>query len=119
MNKYNNEKMNYDGKKFDSKKEMQRYMELKLLEKAGLISDLKCQVPFELIPTQREPGKVVHRGGVDSGRVLEYPVKYIADFTYKQGGKTVVEDTKGVRTPDYIIKRKLMLWVHGIRILEI
>ena len=88
---------------FDSKREANRYAELKLLERAGEISDLKLQVPFELIPKQ--PG--------------ERSVKYIADFVYLEGGKSVVEDVKGKKTRDYIIKRKLMLWRHGITIKEV
>ena len=108
MAKYGNRKIIRDGIEFDSIKECQRYCELKLMQRAGVISDLQLQVPFELIPTQRIDGKVVERA-----------VNYIADFVYKQDGQTVVEDTKGMRTKDYIIKRKLMLWVHGIRIREV
>lgn len=77
------------------------------MERAGLIQDLKRQVQFELIPSQKEDGKVVER-----------PVVYKADFTYYQDGKYIVEDAKGYRTPEYKIKRKLMLYVHGIRVKE-
>lgn len=108
MPKYGNRKIIRDGIEFDSIKECQRYCELKLLQRAGVISDLKMQVPFELIPAQRIDGKVVERA-----------VNYIADFVYQQDGKEVVEDTKGFKTKDYILKRKLMLWVHGIRIREV
>lgn len=108
MTKYGNRKVIRDGIEFDSIKECQRYCELKLMQRAGVISDLQMQVPFELIPTQRIDGKVVER-----------PVTYIADFVYKQDGQKVVEDTKGYKTPEYIIKRKLMLYVRGIRIREI
>lgn len=108
MAKYGNRKVIYDGIEFDSIKECQRYCELKLMQRAGVISDLQMQVPFELIPTQRIDGKVVERA-----------VNYIADFVYKQDGQKVVEDTKGFRTEKYIIKRKLMLYIHGIRIREI
>ena len=95
---------------FDSKKEFQRYHELKMLEKAGLINDLKRQVPFQLIPSQAE-----------NGRVVERAVKYIADFTYYENGELVVEDVKSpaTRTDVYKIKRKLMLYVHGVHIREI
>lgn len=106
--KYHSKKTEVDGIKFDSKKEAERYYELRLLEIAGAISDLKMQVKFELIPSQRINGKSVER-----------PCTYVADFVYKENGKTIVEDTKGFRTKDYIIKRKLMLWVHGIKIVEI
>ena len=93
---------------FDSVKEYRRFCELRLLERAGAITELERQVKFELIPSQRIAGKVVERA-----------CAYIADFVYMENGKKVVEDTKGFRTPDYIIKRKLMLWVHGIRIKEV
>lgn len=108
MAKYGNRKVIRDGIEFDSVKECQRYCELKLMQRAGLISDLQMQVSFELIPSQRIAGKVVERA-----------CSYVADFVYQQDGQKVVEDTKGFKTPEYIIKRKLMLWVHGIRIREI
>lgn len=108
MAKYGNRKIIRDGIEFDSIKECQRYCELKLMQRAGVISDLQMQVSFELIPTQRIDGKVVERA-----------VNYIADFVYKQDGQTVVEDTKGYKTPEYIIKRKLMLYIHNIRIVEV
>lgn len=78
-----------------------------LLERAGVIADLKRQVKFELIPSQRVDGKVVER-----------PCTYVADFVYQEGGKTVVEDVKGYKTPDYRIKKKLLLYIHGIQIRE-
>ena len=117
--KYGNKKVGYNGENFDSLKEYRRFCELSLLEKAGEITDLKRQVKFELIPAQYEPSTIGARGGVKRGKLLEREVSYIADFVYTQYGKQVVEDTKGFRTADYIIKRKLMLWVHGIRINEI
>lgn len=91
-----------------------------LLERAGEIKDLKRQVKFELIPSQREPDTIGKRGGVHKGKVIENAVNYIADFVYTdcRSGVQVVEDSKGMRTKDYIIKRKLMLYRHGIRILE-
>lgn len=106
--KYHSRKITVDGKVFDSKKEYLRFCDLSLLERAGEITDLQRQVKFELIPSQRIDGKVVER-----------PCTYVADFVYKQAGEKIVEDTKGFRTTDYIIKRKLMLWVHGIRIREV
>lgn len=117
--KYHSKKITINGITFDSRKEAKRYQELLLLERAGAISDLKRQVEFELIPAQREPDRVGVRGGITKGKTIEHAVKYIADFTYTEGGKTVVEDTKGFRTPDYIIKRKLMLYLRGIRIKEV
>lgn len=107
--KYHNKKITRDGEDFDSIKEYRRFCELALLEKAGQVKDLKRQVKFELIPSQRIDGKVVER-----------PCSYVADFVYEnEKGRVVVEDTKGMKTKDYIIKRKLMLWVHGIRIQEV
>lgn len=108
MPKYRNKKVIHDGIKFDSKKEAIRYSQLKMFEKAGLISNLQLQKEFVLIPAQKIDGKVVERA-----------CKYKADFVYIEDGKMVVEDTKGFKTPEYIIKRKLMLFVHGIQIKEI
>lgn len=117
--KYGSKKVKYDGHLFDSKKEMHRYIELKQLQQIGVISDLELQKPFELIPVQREPSTLTKRGKEKKGKVIEKSIKYVADFVYKKDGELVVEDTKGVRTKDYIIKRKLMLYIHGIRIKEI
>lgn len=119
--KYKNHKTVIDGITFDSKKEAHRYQELKLAEQAGAIADLQRQVRFELIPVQREPDSRGSRGGVIKGKVIERKVEYVADFVYTdiETGETVVEDTKGIRTKDFIIKRKLMLYMHGIRVREI
>lgn len=108
--KYNNQKITVDGQKFDSKKEASRYRELRLLEKAGEIKDLRTQVKFKLIPAQRDEA---------TGKVIERECSYKADFVYEEDGKTVVEDVKGFLTKEYIIKRKLMLWRYGIRIREV
>lgn len=101
--KYGNKKLTApDGQKFDSVKEYHRWGCLRLLERAGAISNLRRQVKYELIPPQAG----------------ERACTYIADFTYMEGGKLVVEDVKGMKTDVYKIKRKLMLWVHGIKIRE-
>ena len=126
-NKYHSRKITREGMTFDSLKEYKRYRELRLLEKAGEITDLKRQVEFELIPAQFEEvqtGEIYKRGErkgePKTKRVcLEQSVKYIADFTYTENGKQVVEDTKGFRTTDYILKRKMMLYLKGIKINEI
>lgn len=110
MSKYNNKKITVNGQVFDSKKEANRYKELLLLEKAGAIKDLRMQVKFTLIPAQRDEA---------TGKVIERECSYKADFVYSEGEKTVVEDVKGFRTKEYIIKRKLMLWRYGIRIREV
>lgn len=103
-----------------SKKEHYRAAELKIMQRAGLISDLREQVSYELIPTQYgECGK--NFSGRPTRILLERACRYVADFVYTDcaTGQTIVEDTKGVRTKEYIIKRKLMLHVHNIRIKEI
>ena len=106
--KYRNKRIVVDGETFDSKREAQRWYELKLLRRAGVVTDLQRQVPFVLIPEQKVAGKTVER-----------PVKYVADFVYKRNGEMIIEDAKGVRTKEYVIKRKLMLYVHGIRVQEV
>ena len=99
---------------FSSEKEAGRFRELELLQRAGEINGLRCQVPYELIPSQtRADGK------------REQPVRYIADFVYHDGCKTVVEDVKGYTDPKsaayrlFTVKRKLMLYIHGITIREV
>ena len=119
QSKYRNTKTIVDGITFDSRKEASRYRELKLLLEAGSISNLRCQEKFVLIPVQREPDIIGVRGGVKKGKVIEKECSYLADFVYEEDGQTVVEDTKGFRTKDYIIKRKLMLYFYGIKIKEI
>jgi hypothetical protein len=110
MSKYGNKIVkDFDGEVFDSVKERNRWYELKLLERAKEITNLRRQQKFILIPSQRIDGKVVER-----------ECSYVADFTYHdRNGKFHVEDTKGFRTKDYIIKRKLMLYIHKLKIEEI
>lgn len=122
--KYNSQKVEYEGEWYASQKELDRWLQLKLLERTGKITDLKKQVPFLLIPAQYEPSTEVYtrgkkEGQPKQGKCIEQSVVYNADFVYIENGKQVVEDTKGMRTKDYIIKRKLMLYVHGIRIAEL
>ena len=105
--KYHARKVSVDGITFDSKKEARRWSELKLMESAGIITDLQRQVTFQLLPSQKGEGRT------------ERPAKYVADFVYQENGKTVVEDTKGMKTRDYILKRKLVLWLYGICIREV
>lgn len=106
--KYHSRKQTIDGYVFASKREAQRYSELKMLEKAGEISNLELQKRFELIPSQRIDGKVVER-----------PCYYVCDFAYCEGGKQVIEDAKGMKTEVYKIKKKLMLYKYGIAIKEV
>lgn len=118
-NKYQAQKCEFNGEKFDSRKELQRWLELRLLERNGEIKDLRRQVKFVLIPTQREQDKIGVRGGVVKGKTIEQECSYFADYTYYQNGEFVVEDCKGVKTEVYKIKKKLMLYVHGIKIKEV
>ena len=122
MPKYRNKKTIVEGLVFDSKKEANRYRELSVLWRAGVISDLELQKEFELVPAQYETFPRYGKNGQrlkDGIHCIEKPVKYKADFVYKENGSVIVEDTKGVKTKDYIIKRKLMLHVHGIKIKEV
>ena len=126
MNKYGNKKVVVNGIAFDSKREAMRYQDLNFLEMCGAIKDLKRQVVFELIPAQREKSTKVYKKGRKKGqpiegKIIEKAVTYIADFTYIDSvtGKMVVEDAKGMRTRDYILKRKMLLYFHGIRIREV
>ena len=111
MSKYGNQKTTLDGITFDSRKEANRWAELKLLERAGKITFLQRQVSFVLVPKQ-----------VRDGKMIERPVVYKADFAYKdETGRDVVEDvkSKATKTQVYILKRKLMLWEYGIEVREV
>lgn len=120
-NKYNSCSIEYNGIKFDSQRELSRWLALVKLYNEGIISNLERQVKYVLIPAQYGPSTIGKRGGVKKGKLLERECSYVADFVYtvNESGLTVVEDTKGFRTKDYIIKRKLMLFVYGIKIKEI
>jgi len=110
--KYGNRKITVSGEgTFDSKKEYDRWCELLLLERTGRISCLQRQKKFEIIPAQRSA----------DGKLLEQAAHYTADFSYGQDGVIVVEDVKSTptKTRDYVLRRKLMLQIHGIRIREI
>jgi hypothetical protein len=108
--KYGNRKTTLNGVEFDSHKEAQRYAQLRLLERAGRITNLRCQVKYILIPAQRD----------EKGKLLERECSYVADFVYFDLtlGREVVEDAKGYRTDAYKLKKKMMLWFHGIQITE-
>lgn len=124
MSKYGNIKTTTsDGITHDSKKEATRWCELKLLERAGKICDLNRQVKYLLIPEQYVYYERFGKNGrrlKDGMKLLEKECVYIADFVYTdtETDTVIVEDVKGKKTKDYIIKRKLMLWIHGIRIKE-
>lgn len=124
--KYLAKKVTVDGIEFDSQKEANRYVELKILEKAGEIQNLQMQVPYILLPTQYETvteyTPKTHKPKIVQ-KVVEKQVKYKADFVYEENGKTIVEDVKGYRDGQayalFTLKRKLMLKEHGIKIREI
>lgn len=124
--KYNASKTVIDGITFDSRKEANRYCELKLLERGNVIRDLRLQVEFELLPNQYATEKRYGKNGKplkDKKVLLERRVVYRADFVYilNETNETVVEDAKSeiTRTPVYLIKRKLMLYRYGVRIKEV
>lgn len=122
MSKYHSRKVTVDGITYDSMKEYRRFKELSLLERAGAIQNLQRQVKYVLIPAQRAfTNEIDKKGNFKKGKLLERECSYIADFVYvdMQTGRLTVEDTKGFRTKDYIIKRKLMLWVYGIQVREV
>ena len=123
MAKYKNKKILVNGIQFDSKKEARRHIVLLDMQERGLISNLQTQVKFVLIPSQYETYERYGKKGKqlkDGKKLVERECAYIADFVYTdKEGKTVVEDTKGFKTKDYTIKRKLLLYTHGIRIKEV
>ena len=102
--KYHNKKVTVDGITFDSIKEANRWQELKLMERAGEIVGLNRQVRIEIIPKTK----------------LYRACFYVCDYVYfdKREGKTVYEDSKGMKTKEYLLKRKLLYWRHGIEIRE-
>lgn len=110
MNKYNAKKTIVDGIKFDSRKEAKRYIELKEMEKKGLIKGLQLQVPFELIPSFTIM--------IDGKQKKRRNMKYIADFVYCEDNKKVVEDVKGRRTDVYKLKKKLFEYTYHMTIKE-
>ena len=122
QNKYYNKKCTVNGIIFDSRKEARRYQELLLLQRAGVIKSLQRQVKYVLIPAQYESFERYGKNGQEltpGKKLIERECAYVADFVYVEDGKTVIEDTKGMKTKDYIIKRKLMLYTHGSRIREV
>lgn len=125
VSKYHAKKTIVDGIEFASKKEANRYSELKILERAGKIKNLQMQVPFLLIPAQYEEEKIItERGkGKVQKKLIERKTVYKADFVYTKNGEIVVEDVKGYRQAGayntFVIKRKLMLERYGIHIVEV
>ena len=123
--KYNATKCVVDGIQFDSRKEANYYCELKLLLRAGEISNLELQKKFELIPAQYEPDttEITKTGKtrIVKGKCIERAVYYICDFAYTDNrtGKQVVADVKGFKPKEYLLKRKMFLYRYGFPITEV
>ena len=132
-NKLGNRSITIDGIQFPSIREGNRYCELKLLQRAGKISNLELQKRYELIPAHYEEVETgeFYKVGSKKGQpktkkvCKELAVDYVADFVYEENGNTIVEDSKGFRDPSsatykvFVIKRKLMLWKYGIFVKEV
>lgn len=100
--KYGNRVVIVDGERFDSAGEYARWRELRLLERAGELTDLRRQVPYELVPALHRPG---HR--------TEPALRYVADFVYQEGDRMIAEDFKGYDGEStWRLKRRLFLWLH-------
>lgn len=99
---------------FDSKREARRYMDLWLMQRSGEITNLRTQVKYPLLSKQ------VHPDGT-----RERAIDYVADFVYEKDGETVVEDSKGFRNTSsaayrvFVMKRKMMLYFHGVTVREV
>lgn len=104
--KYHAKKTCVDGIVFDSKREADRYLVLKSMEEDGAIEDLRRQVRYELVPAFNVDGRHYR------------PVYYVADFVYREDGKEIVEDVKGMVTDVYRLKRKLVAYRYGMNIRE-
>lgn len=121
--KYGSHEVVRDGKKFQSRLEGDRWMFLSQKQNEGVISDLEMQKTFILIPKQYKDVKKQLKTKVKIVRqVAERDCRYIADFVYKKGDQIVVEDTKSdatVKKESYVIKRKLLLYLHGIMIRQV
>ena len=121
--KYNNTKVEYDGIKFDSKKEMQRYIVLKDAENSGVISNLELQVKYELIPAVREE-YIEHLKTKDKvkTRTIQLPITYTCDFQYLKDGVLIVEDVKAspkMLPKEFVLKEKMMFALKGIKIKKV
>lgn len=121
--KYKNHKIEFNGIKFDSKKEMQRYILLKEAEDKGVIQDLKLQVRFELIPAIKEE-YVEHLKTKDKikTRTIQLPITYTCDFQYYKNGELIVEDVKASKSmlpKEFVLKEKMMFALKGIKIKKV
>lgn len=121
MSKYHNKITYVDGIKFDSGREADYYVIYKNLQRNGKISNLRMQVPFELIPAvYREEVKHLKTKDKIVQRCIQKSTHYYADFVYDDiDGKTHVIDVKGRRTKEYSLKKKMMLAFKNIEIEEV
>lgn len=121
-NKYGNKITYLDGYKFDSRKEAKHYLSLKVDLHDGKISNLRLQVPYELVPAIYEE-EIKHLKTKDKivKKCVQRAIIYVADFVYEDNvtGKTVVVDVKGKKTKEYLLKKKLMRALKGISIVEV
>lgn len=120
MNKYNNKKVAYQGIKFDSERERDRYLVLKDAERRGTIQQLTVHPLFELIPPIIDIVTVqLKTKTTKKEKVIQRAITYKADFQYIKGGELVVEDVKispDLIPKEYAIKEKLMFWRYRIKI---
>ena len=121
--KYGNKKVSIGGRTFDSKREAERYLVLADAERRGLISDLQCQPTWELVPNQYATETVQLKTKTkEVQRLVERKIEYTADFRYVKNGVTIVEDvkiSKFILPKEFVLKRKLMLYFHGIKVREV
>lgn len=119
--KYGSKKVAYNGIAFDSKKEMYCYIKLKSMQDEGEISDLRLQVPFEIIPAVYETHEVQMKTKVKTvTKLVQRAAYYVADFVYTdKDGNQIVVDAKGFRPYEYELKRKMMRAFLGITIKEV
>ena len=112
-NKFNAHKVTYRGMTFDSRKEFKRFLYLQFLEKKGVISQLRRQVKFQIIPPLYVARTVNHAKTTRiKSRLIDSPAYYTCDFLYRENGRIIIEDVKSAETArlkDYILRRKLMI----------
>ena len=120
ISKYGNKKVTIDGISFDSKKEARYYLLLRQREKDGEISNLRLQVPYELIPAvYKEETIQLKTKSKTVMKCIQRAIHYVADFVYTKDGEEIVVDTKGFQTEGYKLKKKMMLAFKGIEITEV
>lgn len=121
--KYRNTKVEYDGLKFDSKKEMQRYIILKEAQELGIISNLKTQVRYELVPAVKETYiKHLKTKDKECVRTVQLPITYTCDFEYTKNGEVIIEDVKAspkMLPKEFVLKEKMMFALKNLKIKKV